>query len=322
MARCFVTRRIPGPALDRLAAEHDVEVWPERLPPSPEALRERATDADGLLCMLTDPVDRDLLDAAPALRAISTYAVGTDNIDLEAAAERGIPVGHTPDVLTDTSADLTLALMLAAMRRIPAGDASVRAGDWLTWEPAMLLGHDLHRATVGIVGLGRIGSAVKRRVEGFGARVLHSGRGDGVPLVRLLEESTVVTLHCPLTDQTRGLIDADALRAMRDDAYLVNTARGPIVDTDALRQALEEDWIAGAALDVTDPEPLPADHPLLGAPNLVVAPHLGSASHETREEMAEIAVDNLLAGLRGEPMPHRADRLLRVYPSRPAAGDR
>lgn len=307
MARCFVTRRIPGAALDRLAAEHEVEVWEERLPPSRELLRERVVDADGLLCMLTDPVDRELIEAAPGLRAISTYAVGTDNIDLDAAGERGIPVGHTPDVLTETSADLTLALMLAVMRRIPEGDASVRAGDWLTWEPATLLGHDLHRATVGIVGLGRIGRAVERRVEGFGARVLHSGRTDGVPLEQLLEESTVVTLHCPLTERTRGLIDAEALRRMRPDAYLVNTARGPIVDTDALRRALDEGWIAGAALDVTDPEPLPADHPLLGAPNLVVAPHLGSASHETREEMADIAVDNLLAGLRGEPMRHCAN---------------
>jgi phosphoglycerate dehydrogenase-like enzyme len=211
-------------------------------------------------------------------------------------------------VLTETSADLTLALMLAVMRRIPEGDAEVRAGEWLTWEPARLLGHDLHRATVGIVGLGRIGMAVKRRVEGFGARVIHSNRGHGLPIEQLLEEATVVTLHCPLTDDTRGLIGEQALRRMRDDAYLVNTARGPIVDTDALRRALEEGWIAGAALDVTDPEPLPADHPLLGAPNLVVAPHLGSASHETRAEMANIAVDNLLAGLRGEQMPHQANR--------------
>jgi glyoxylate reductase len=306
MARCFVTREMPGTALERLAGEHDVDVWSERLPPSREQLRECAASVEGLLCMLTDPVDRGLLEAAPALRAISTYAVGTDNIDLAAANERGIPVGHTPDVLTETSADLALALMLAAMRRIPEGDAEVRAGEWLTWEPARLLGHDLHRATVGIVGLGRIGKAVKRRVEGFGARAIHSGRDDGVPIEQLLEQATVVTLHCPLTDQTDGLIDADALRRMRDDAYLVNTARGPIVDTHALCEALEQGWIAGAALDVTDPEPLPADHPLLRAPNLVVAPHLGSASHETRASMAEIAVDNLLAGLRGEPLPNQA----------------
>jgi glyoxylate reductase len=307
MARCFVTREIPGTAVARLAAEHDVDVWPERLPPSREQLRERVADAEGLLCMLTDPVDRELIAAAPGLRAISTYAVGTDNIDLAAASERGIPVGHTPDVLTETSADLALALMLAVMRQIPAGDAEVRAGEWLTWEPARLLGHDLHRATVGIVGLGRIGKAVKRRVEGFGAKVVHSGRADGIPVEQLLEEATVVTLHCPLTDRTRGLIGADALRRMRDDAYLVNTARGPIVDTDALGRALRAGWIAGAALDVTDPEPLPADHPLLSAPNLVVAPHLGSASHETRAEMADMAVDNLLAGLAGESLRHQAN---------------
>jgi lactate dehydrogenase-like 2-hydroxyacid dehydrogenase len=294
--------------VERLGAAHDVEVWRDRVPPTAEELRERLVGAEGLLCMLTDPIDRWLIEGAGELRAISTYAVGTDNIDLAAASERGIPVGHTPDVLTETSADLALALMLAVMRRIPAGDAEVRAGEWLTWEPARLLGHDLHRATVGIVGLGRIGRAVKRRVEGFGANVVHSGRADGVPIERLLEQSTVVTLHCPLTDRTRGLIDADALRRMRDDAYLVNTARGPIVDTAALGDALERGWIAGAALDVTDPEPLPADHPLLRAPNLVVAPHLGSASHETRAEMADIAVDNLLAGLRGDPLPHQANR--------------
>jgi glyoxylate reductase len=308
VARCFVTRQLPGTALDRLVAEHDVDVWPERLPPTPQELSERVAEAEGLLCMLTDPVDRALLESTPNLRAISTFAVGVDNIDLEAAGARGIQVGHTPDVLTETSADLALALMLAAMRRIPDGDRAARAGEWLTWEPAWLLGHDLHRATVGIVGLGRIGRAVKRRIEGFGARVIHTGRADGVPLEQLLEESHVVTLHCPLTDRTRGLIGTDALRRMRSDAYLVNTARGPIVDTDALAQALEEGWIAGAALDVTDPEPLPSDHPLLGAPNLVVAPHLGSASHATREEMAGIAVDNLLAGLRGEPMAHCANR--------------
>jgi lactate dehydrogenase-like 2-hydroxyacid dehydrogenase len=308
VARCFVTRQLPGTAIERLAGEHEVDVWPERLPPARDVLRERTAGADGLLCMLTDPVDSAVLDAAPRLRAISTYAVGVDNIDLDAASARGIQVGHTPDVLTETSADLALALMLAAMRRIPEGDRAVRAGEWLTWEPAWLLGHDLHRATVGIVGLGRIGQAVKRRVEGFGATVLHSGRTDGVPLERLLEESHVVTLHCPLTDRTCGMIDADALRRMRPDAYLVNTARGPIVDTDALARALEEGWIAGAALDVTDPEPLPAGHPLLSAPGLVVAPHLGSASHATREEMADIAVDNLLAGLRGDPMPHCTDR--------------
>jgi lactate dehydrogenase-like 2-hydroxyacid dehydrogenase len=307
VARCFVTRQIPGTAIDRLAVEHDVEVWPDRLPPSPEVLRAHAAAADGLLCMLTDPVDAALFDAAQSLRAVSTYAVGVDNIDLEVASSRGIQIGHTPDVLTETSADLALALMLAVMRRIPAADASVRAGDWLTWEPAMLLGHDLHRSTVGIVGLGRIGQAVKRRVEGFGARTLHTGRTDGIALEQLLSQADVVTLHCPLTERTRGMIDADALALMGPDSYLVNTARGPIVDTAALTDALEQRTIAGAALDVTDPEPLPAEHPLLRAPNLVVAPHLGSASRATRAEMADIAVDNLLAGLSGDRMPHCAN---------------
>ena len=307
MARCFVTRQIPGDAIERLAAEHKVDVWRERLPPSGEVLRERTSEVEGLLCMLTDPVDAELFAGASKLRAISTYAVGVDNIDLELASARGIQVGHTPDVLTETSADLALALMLAVMRRIPEGDAAVRGGDWLTWEPATLLGHDLHRATVGIVGLGRIGQAVKRRVEGFGARAIHTGRSEGAPIEDLLSEADVVTLHCPLTDRTRGLIGEAALRQMKDEAYLVNTARGPIVDTEALTRALEESWIAGAALDVTDPEPLPADHALLRAPNLVVAPHLGSASHATREEMADIAVDNLLAGLRGDRMPRCAN---------------
>lgn len=288
--------------MERLAAEHEVEVWPERLPPTREQLRELAADAEGLLCMLTDPVDRELFEAAPGLRAISTYAVGTDNIDLAAASERGIPVGHTPDVLTETSADLALALMLAVMRRIPEGDAEVRAGEWLTWEPARLLGHDLHRATVGIVGLGRIGQAVKRRVEGFGARVIHTGRTDGVPIEELLEQSTVVTLHCPLTDQTRGLIDGDALRRMRDDAYLVNTARGQVVDTAALGQALEQGWIAGAALDVTDPEPLPADHSLWDAPNLLLTPHIAGAVPAWSARAYRFVGDQLRRLAAGEPL--------------------
>jgi lactate dehydrogenase-like 2-hydroxyacid dehydrogenase len=250
--------------------------------------------------MLTDRVDAELLDAAPRLRAISTMAVGTDNIDLAEAARRGVPVGHTPDVLTDTTADLALGLMIAAARRLPEAERAVRAGEWGPWHPAWLLGRDLHGATVGIVGMGRIGRAVARRLEGFAVRVLDSRR-DG--LDRLLDESDFVSLHCPLTDATRGLIDAVALRRMRREAILVNTARGPIVDTGALAAALSEGEIAGAALDVTDPEPLPADHPLLSAPNLIVLPHVGSATHATREAMAGLAADNLLAALSGEPMP-------------------
>jgi lactate dehydrogenase-like 2-hydroxyacid dehydrogenase len=306
--RTFVSRALPGGALDRLRAAHEVDVWPGRTPPPARELAARTAACEGLLSLLTDPVSGRLIAASPRLRAVSNYAVGVDNVDLAAATARAIPVGHTPDVLTDSTADLALALMLGIARRLAEGDALVRRGDWVTWEPELLLGRDLHGATVGIVGMGRIGRAVARRLEGFQARVLHAGREGGEEeLERLLAESDFVTLHCPLTPRTRGLIGDRALRLMRPTAYLVNTARGPIVDTAALAAALERGEIAGAALDVTDPEPLPAGHPLLRAPNLLVLPHLGSATHATRERMAEMAVDNLLAGLAGEPMPHCAN---------------
>jgi glyoxylate reductase len=303
-SRVFVTRDLPGGALERLTAQHDVEVWPGRLPPPRDELLSRAPRLEGLLSLLTDPVDAELMDAAPKLRAISNYAVGVDNVDVEAATARGIPVGNTPGVLTESTADLALALMLGIARRLAEGEAFVKAGEWATWEPGLMLGRDLHGATVGIVGYGRIGQAVGRRLEGFGCELLTSSRSGGVPLEELLERSDFVTLHCPLTPETRGLIGAEALRRMKPTAYLVNTARGPVVDTDALAAALRGGEIAGAALDVTDPEPLPGDHPLLGAPNLLVVPHVASATHATRGKMADMAVDNLLAGLAGEPMPN------------------
>jgi glyoxylate reductase len=281
-----------------------VEVWPERLPPPRSELLARAPGLEGLLSLLTDRVDAELIEAAPELRAISNYAVGVDNVDVEAAAARGIPVGNTPDVLTESTADLALALMLGIARRLAEGEAFVRAGEWQTWEPGLMLGRDLHGATVGIVGYGRIGRAVGRRLEGFGCEPLTTSGSGGVPLDELLERSDFVTIHCPLTPDTRGLIDDAALRRMKPTAYLVNTARGPIVDTDALARALHAGELAGAALDVTDPEPLPGDHPLLAAPNLLVVPHVGSATVATRERMADMAVDNLLAGLAGEPMPN------------------
>ncbi len=303
MARCFVTRELPGDELVRLRAAHEVETWGERLPPPRAELERGAAEAEGLLCLLTDPVDAELIAACPRLVAISNLAVGVDNVDVAAATARAIPVGNTPDVLTESTADLALALMLSIARRLSEGERAVRAGEWLTWEPGWMLGRDLHSATVGIVGAGRIGSAVARRLEGFGCRVLTAGRESG-GLEPLLAEADFVTLHCPLTEHTRGLIGERALRAMKPTAYLVNTARGPIVDGRALTRALAGGWIAGAALDVTDPEPLPADDPLLEAPNLLVVPHLGSATHATRAAMARIAVDNLLAALAGEPMPH------------------
>jgi glyoxylate reductase len=295
MARCFVTRELPGGALGRLRERHDVEVWPERLPPSRDELIAGAREAEGLLCLLTDTVDAGVIAACPRLRAISNYAVGSDNIDREAAAARGIAVAVTPDVLTETTADLAWALMLAVARRLPEAERAVRAGEWLTWEPAGWLGRDVHGAALAIVGPGRIGQAVARRAEGFAMDVLRVGRGD--PLEPALARADFVSIHCPLTPATRGLIGEPQLRAMKPTAYLVNTARGPIVDSAALKRALDEGWIAGAALDVTDPEPLPPDDPLLAARNLLVVPHIGSATHRTRERMADTAVDNLILAL-------------------------
>jgi glyoxylate reductase len=307
VAHCFVTRRLPGPALDRLAAAHDVEIWPGRLPPSREQLAERAAAADGLLTLLTDKIDADLIAAAPHLRAIANYAVGYDNIDISAASARGIAVGNTPDVLTDATADLTFALLLAAARKLPEAIAAARDGDWPTWEPGTHLGAEVHGATLGIIGLGRIGRAVARRAEGFEMTVIHTGSQHGAPLTTLLERSDFVSVHCPLTRQTYHLIDAAALARMRPSAILINTARGPIVDHEALRQALTDGTIAGAALDVTDPEPLPPDDPLHAAPNLIVVPHIGSATRAAREKMADLAVENLLAALDGRPMPHQVN---------------
>ena len=308
MARCFVTRTLPGDAVERLAREHDVEVWPDTMPPSRDEIARRLEDGvEGLLTLLTDAIDGDLLSRAPALRSIANYAVGSDNVDVDAATARGVPVGTTPDVLTETTADLTWALMLAAARRLAEGDAVVRSGGWRTWEPNGLLGRDVHGATLGLVGVGRIGGAVARRAEGFGMEVLRHGRSGGMALDELLERSDFVSLHCPLTEETRGLVGERALGRMRPTAVLVNTSRGPIVDTDALAGALHDGRIAAAALDVTDPEPLPGDHPLLAAPNLLVVPHVGSATHATRAAMADMAVDNLLAALAGKRMPYCAN---------------
>jgi glyoxylate reductase len=306
VARCYVTRELPGAALGRLREAHQVEVWPGRLPPSYAELVEHVREVEGLLSLLSDRVDAELIAASPHLQAISNYAVGYDNIDLQAAAARGIPVGHTPDVLTDATADLAFALLLAAARRLPEGIEEVRNGDSRTWEPAHNLGTDVHGATLGIIGFGRIGQAVARRGAGFDMPVVHTNAGSSAEeLSELLKRSDFVSLHVPLTPQTHHLIDAAALERMKPTAILINTARGGVVDQEALRRALHDGVIAGAALDVTDPEPLPPDDPLLSAPNLIVVPHIGSATRHTRERMADLAVDNLLAALAGEPMPHQ-----------------
>jgi glyoxylate reductase len=306
MARVFVSRRVPGTALDRLGEAHDVEVWPEQRPPSYEQLTEHVRDAEGLLSMLTDRVDAGLIAAAPDLRAIANYAVGYDNVDLHAAAERGIPVGNTPDVLTDATADLAFALLMAAARNVVEADGAVRGGDWTTWEPGRYLGADVYGATLGIIGFGRIGRALGARADGFNMRTLRTNSSSTMEdLEKLLVQSDFVSIHAPLSPDTHHLIGPHVLAKMKSSAILINTARGELVDQEALTRALTDGLIAGAALDVTTPEPLPADDPLLGAPNLIVTPHIGSATRTARERMADLAVDNLLAALDGEPMPHQ-----------------
>jgi glyoxylate reductase len=310
--KVFVSRIIPAAGLDKIKAECDVDVWPEQMPPPYEALTQRVKGVDGLLCLLTDRIDGALMDAAGSqLKVISQMAVGYDNIDIAAANERGIPVGNTPGVLTEATADLTFALLLAAARRIVEGVNYIKAGQWKTWEPETLLGADLTGATLGIVGWGRIGQAVAKRAGGFDMRIIAHSRSritdSGVQQVdfdTLLAESDFVSIHTPLTPETRHLINRETLRKMKRTAILINTARGPIVDQQALYDALRDGTIACAALDVTDPEPIAPDHPLLTLPNLTIVPHIGSASVRTRSRMAEIAADNLLAGLRGEPLRH------------------
>ncbi len=305
MPRILITRRLPGDPQDRLAAEgHDVDVWEGDLPPSDEDLRNRAQGAEGLITLLTDRVDGDLLDALPDLKVVSNYAVGSDNIDLAAAKERGVAVGVTPDVLTEATADLAFALLLTAARGLIQAAADVRAGRWQTWEPQGWIGRDVHGASLLVVGAGRIGEAVAKRGSGFDMDVAVADVGDD--LLEMLPQADFVSLHVPLTDATEGLIGAAQLAAMKPTAILVNTARGPVIDRDALATALHEGEIGGAALDVTVPEPLPADDPLLQAPNLVVVPHIGSATEGARRAMTDRAVRNVLAGLAGEPVPFPA----------------
>jgi glyoxylate reductase len=315
--RVFVTRSLPGEALAHLARHADVDLWAGEAAPTPAELSERSAGAAALLCLLSDRISSELLEKCPHLRVVSSCSVGVDHIDLAAATARGIPVGHTPGVLVETTADLAFGLLLAAARRIPEADRFVRSGEWGTvagWDPALLLGRDVHGATLGVIGLGAIGRAVARRAAGFGMRCLgwtRSGRGpDGVEmrsLEALLDESDFVTIHVAATPDTRGLVGARELARLRPGAILVNTARGGIVDEVALEAALRSGHLAAAALDVYATEPLPRDSPLLEAPNLVLTPHIGSASLATRARMAELAVDNVLAGLDGRPLPYCAN---------------
>jgi len=315
--KVFVTRAIPKGGMELIRPACDAEVWAEDLPPPRPVLLEKVRGVDGLLCLLTDLIDGEVMDAAgPSLRVISNHAVGYDNIDVAAATERGIPVGNTPGILTETTADFAFALLMAAARRVAEGADYVRAGKWRTWGPMILLGYDVHGATLGLVGMGRIGQAMARRAAGFGMKVIYydpyfdasrgaaAGAEERDTLDALLAEADFISLHVPLTKETHHLIDARALGKMKTTAVLINTSRGPIVDTEALYDALTARRIAYAALDVTDPEPLPADHKLLALPNCLVAPHIASASWATRTRMAVMAAENLLAGLRGERLPN------------------
>ena len=314
--KVFVARRIPDDGIDPIVAATDAVVWPDDLPPPRDELLRAVAGCEGVVTLLTDRVDDEFLDAAgPQLKVVSNYAVGFDNVDVPACTRRGIPVGNTPGVLTETTADLAWALMMAAARRLPEGDRYVRAGKWKTWGPLLLLGPDVHGSTLGVVGFGRIGQAVARRAAGFGMTIVYHDvhRADAaveaehgatfLPLEKLLAQADFVSLHVNLTPETRGLINAEKLGWMKPTAVLVNTSRGPVVDPGALADALRNGTIFAAALDVTDPEPIPTDDPLLSLDNCLVVPHIASASRATRGKMAEMAAANLLAGLRGERLP-------------------
>ena len=314
--RVFVARRIPDEGLEPIRAACDLDLWEDDLPPPRDELLRRVAGVDGVLTLLTDRVDDAFLDAAgPGLRVVSNYAVGFDNVDVAACARRGIPVGNTPGVLTETTADLAWTLLMAAARRVPEGDRYVRAGAWKTWGPLLLLGPDVHGATIGIVGFGRIGQAVARRARGFGMEILYHDLtplpaevteplgATYLPLEELLPRSDFVSLHVNLSPQTRHLINAETLAWMRPTAVLVNTSRGPVIDQIALADALDRRTIFAAALDVTDPEPIPMDDRLVGRDDCLIVPHIASASRATRGKMAEMAAANLLAGVRGETLP-------------------
>lgn len=312
MDRVYVTKKIPDDHIARLS-DYDLGWWEGEGPVPRDLLMEEIAGTRGLLCMLTDRIDTELLERGRRLKVISQMAVGVDNIDVTACRERGIAVGHTPDVLTETVADSAFALLASIVRRLPEGEREVRSGEWGPWEIFHLAGGDLHSTTLGIVGMGRIGRAVARRASGFDMEVIYSSPQDEsvvaerVEIEELLARADHVIVCTRLDEGTRGLISTAQLALMKPTAYLVNVSRGPVVDTSALVAALEDDQIAGAGLDVTDPEPLPPDHPLLAFDNCLVVPHIASASVRTRRAMSSVAVDNLLAGLRGETMPARYD---------------
>ncbi|MEX2425792.1 MAG: D-glycerate dehydrogenase [Thermomicrobiaceae bacterium] len=309
-----MTRKIPAVAYETLKTAGEVTVWPDQLPPSPEKLVELTDGCDGVLSTLNDRIDAAYLDQVPSVRVVSNFAVGFDNIDVDACTERGVAVCITPDVLTDTTADFAFALLMATARRVSESHQSIARGEWKTWEPLGYLGQDVHGSTLGIVGMGRIGVGMAKRAAGFDMTVIYSDvfRNESaeqdlgvthVEFEELLAQSDFISVHVPLTPETRKLFGPAQFEAMKDSAVLINTARGPVVDTDALVEALNSGKIWGAGLDVTDPEPLPADHPLLSIDRAVIAPHIASASEATRSRMAQLAADNVKAVLTGATPP-------------------
>ena len=314
MKKVLVTHQLPGERIHHLAQCSDVNVWVGPGLLSAQALREELTGCAGLVCLLTDRVDAELIASMPELEFISSMSVGVDHIDVEAATRRGIPVGHTPGVLVETTADAAFGLLLAAARRMSEADRFIRQGNWRAenaWSPDFFTGKDVAGATLGIIGLGEIGQAVARRAAGFGMEVLAWNRSprevpgvEQVSLDELLSRSDFVSIHVALSDETRGLLDAKHIARMKPGAVLVNTARGGIVDEQALADALSHGDLYAAGIDVFEQEPVPDENPLLHLPNVVLAPHIGSATAQTRAMMADIAADNAIAALKGLPMPH------------------
>lgn len=315
----YVTRLLPGGALEFLKHHVNVRVWREDGPPPRDELLRQVEDADGILSLLTDRIDQKLISSGERLTVISNMATGYDNVDVAAASEHNVLVTRTPGVLSETTAEFTIALLFAAARRVAEGDRMVRVGRWKTWGPNMLLGSDLAGATLGIVGLGGIGQAVARRARALGMRVIYHSRTRKrdiereigvryVSLANLLERSDYVSLHAPLTDETRQMIGKGELESMKKMAVLVNTARGPLIDQAALYRTLRSRRIAYAALDVTDPEPIDADDPLLTLENVTITPHIASASVATRSKMAMLAAENLVQALEGRIPKHAVNK--------------
>ncbi len=314
--KVYITRELPERGIKKIKEHFDVEVWPEYAPPPKKVIVDKVAAADALVSLLSDKIDPEVFNAAPKLKIVSQLAVGFDNIDIAEATKRGIYVTNTPEVLTDTTADFAWALLMAIARRVVEADKYVRTGQWLvSWHPAMLSGRDIHGATIGVIGAGRIGYAVAKRAKGFDMKVLvydviprpeieKDFGAKKVDLDTLLRESDFVSVHVPLMKETHHLINAQRLSLMKKTAYLINNSRGPVVDEKALYEALKKGQIAGAGLDVFEQEPTPVDNPLLKLDNVVVAPHISSASLETRAKMSEMVAENLVAFFEGKKPPN------------------